>query len=187
MYFNVILNNPIWKTSYLKKLDPVVNGRRRTQMPAHVAVPKVPNPLQVVMRLKQLTCLKTINVRSRFGPNFERIWARKRANNDETQNGPQTDPKSDRKRRSSMQAVNGKRADKHSDHFACLLLAARYIGVRGACPERRIFFMHALWRGVGRRAGIRACVRPSVRPSGAPVLHWLASQRRRSLWCLLSH
>ena len=124
MYFNNILNNPIWKTSYLKKLDPVVNGRRRTQMPAHAAVPKVPNPLKVEMCLKQLTCLKNISFRNRFGSNFEQIWARKRANNDGTRHGPQTDPKSDRKRRSSMQAVNGKRADKHSDLFACLLPAA---------------------------------------------------------------
>ena len=43
------------------------------------------------------------------------------------------------------------------------------------CPERRIFFLGALWRGVGRRAGIRAsvrpCVRACVRPGRAPFLH----------------
>ena len=93
MYLDVILNNPIWKTSYLKKLDPVVNGRQRTQMPAHVKVPKAPNPLQVAMCLKQLTCLKNISFRNRFGPSFERIWARNSANIDGTKNGPQTDLK----------------------------------------------------------------------------------------------
>ena len=36
------------------------------------------------------------------------------------------------------------------------------------CPERRIFFLHALWRGVGRRAGVRASVRASVRPAWPP-------------------
>ena len=40
--------------------------------------------------------------------------------------------------------------------------------MRGGGPERRIFFLRALWRGVGCRAGVRACVRASGRPCPPP-------------------
>ena len=36
------------------------------------------------------------------------------------------------------------------------------------CPERRIFFLRALWRGVGRRAGVRLSVRASGGALGGP-------------------
>ena len=36
----------------------------------------------------------------------------------------------------------------------------------GVCPERRIFFLCALWRGVGRRSDVCASVRACVRASG---------------------
>ena len=58
-----------------------------------------------------------------------------------------------------------------------------YIGVRGGFPERRIFFLRALWRGSGvEPASVRAC----IRSAGGPVrhmLHWLLFQRRRRLPC----
>ena len=42
-----------------------------------------------------------------------------------------------------------------------------------------IFFLHALWRGVGRRAGVRPCVRACVRPAAGPPKSYKTKGQRR--------